>query len=52
MIFYTDDINRGWDGHVNSSKQIVQEDVYVYKIEVYDLAGDLHKYSGIINLIK
>jgi len=52
LAFYTDDIKRGWDGRVNSSKTVVQEDVYVYKIEVYDLLGDLHKYSGIINLIK
>lgn len=52
MIFYTDDINNKWDGRRGPDKPIVQEDVYVYKVELVDLKGDLHRYSGIINLIR
>jgi len=52
MIFYTDDINHKWDGRISANKPIVQQDVYVYKVELIDLAGDLHRYTGIINLVR
>lgn len=52
MIFNTTDIDEKWDGRPKNSGTIAQEDVYVYKIELYDVFGELHKYSGIINLIR
>jgi len=51
-VFHSADINIGWDGHVNNSPTPVQEDTYVYKVEVYDPAGDLHTYAGVVNLIR
>lgn len=53
LVFHTDDIDRKWDGKPRSdSKTLAQEDVYVYKVELYDVFGELHRYSGIINLIR
>lgn len=52
QVFHTTDINIGWNGHVNNSDEVVQEDTYAYKIEVCDTAGDMHHYAGVVNLIK
>jgi large repetitive protein len=52
QVFYSADLYEKWDGRPQGSKTIAQEDVYVYKIELYDVFGELHKYSGIINLIR
>jgi gliding motility-associated-like protein len=52
MIFYSNDINKKWDGKPGHGNKIAQEDVYVYKIELTDVFGDAHKYSGVINLIR
>jgi PKD repeat protein len=52
QIFYTNDINKRWDGRVGHSKEIVQEDVYVYLIKVNDLQQNQHVYKGTVSLIK
>ena len=53
MIFYTEKWNSaGWDGHANDGKDIAQEDVYVWMIEIYDYLGKKHKYVGHVSLIK
>jgi len=52
MIFYSDDLNKKWDGKIDADKPVAQEDVYVYKVELVDVAGDLHRYSGVINLVR
>src|ERR1051326_6290747 len=39
-IFYTEKWGKGWDGHANDGSDLVQEDVYVWKIEVNDLFGN------------
>ncbi|HEY6160150.1 MAG TPA: gliding motility-associated C-terminal domain-containing protein [Bacteroidia bacterium] len=52
MIFHTSDLNKGWDGRVNGDPKIVQEDVYVWKVNVYDTHGKKHQFVGHISLIK
>lgn len=52
MIYYSKDINEKWDGKVKDTATPAQEDVYVYKVELYDVGGELHRYSGVINLIR
>jgi gliding motility-associated-like protein len=52
MIFYTEDINKGWDGRVMGASDIAQIDTYVWKINVKDITGVQHNLIGHVNLIK
>ncbi|HTA62363.1 MAG TPA: PKD domain-containing protein, partial [Bacteroidia bacterium] len=54
MIFYADDIDKSWDGHMrgNDSKPVLQEDVYVWKVKFHDFTGKLHEYHGTVTLLK
>jgi large repetitive protein len=52
LIFYTDDINEGWNGKVQGGNEIAQIDTYVWKINAKDLTGISHNLIGHVNLIK
>ncbi len=52
MIFYTNDLDEGWDGRVQGMTEIVQQDTYVWKIVAKDLVGNQHNLIGHINVIK
>jgi len=52
LIFYTDDINKGWDGKANHGTEMAQRDVYVYSIRVTDFKMRKHKYRGIVTLVR
>ncbi len=52
MIYTTDDYNRPWDGTTRWSSTIVQQDVYVYKINVLDIFDKKHFYLGSVTVVK
>jgi len=52
MVFYSNDINSGWDGRVNDGNAIAQQDIYVYVIYITDVKAKQHKYMGDITLVK
>ncbi|MBI3510676.1 MAG: PKD domain-containing protein [Bacteroidetes bacterium] len=52
LIFYTDDLHKGWDGHANGGAEIAQIDTYVWKVQCRDILGGRHKYIGKVSLIK
>ncbi|HTB32694.1 MAG TPA: PKD domain-containing protein, partial [Bacteroidia bacterium] len=52
QLFYTNDINTGWNGTVKGGSTICQEDTYVYKILVKDAKNKQHNYVGAVTLIK
>lgn len=52
MIFYTDDLNKGWDGRANGGKDIAQIDVYVYKVVLYDFGDNKHTYRGTVTIVR
>ena len=52
MIFNTADINEGWDGRANNGKDIAQEDVFVWKVQLTDIFGRKHDYIGTVTLVK
>lgn len=52
QIFKTDDMSRGWNGRMNNTGEIVQQDVYVYKIFTKDLLHNKHSYVGSITVVK
>lgn len=50
LIMTTTNVNQGWDGKVKG--HIVEEDTYVWKLELKDIYKKNHSYSGIINIVK
>jgi len=53
MLFFTDDIAKGWDGrYLSKGESIVQEDVYVWKIQCKTNKGERKQLSGHVSLIK
>lgn len=52
QIFHSTNLNQGWNGEVNGTGQIGQEDVYIYKIMVTDAENAQHSYVGNVTLLK
>ncbi len=52
QLFHSTNIDEGWNGEVNNSGAISQQDAYVYLINVYDNKDKKHSYMGTVNLIK
>jgi len=54
MIYYTTDINKAWDGHMkgNDGAPLLQEDVYVWKVQFDDFSGKQHQYHGTVTLLR
>lgn len=52
MIYYTDDLLHGWDGHANGGNDFAQIDTYVYKIKCKDVLENKHDYIGRVTLVK
>jgi gliding motility-associated-like protein len=52
QIFKTTDVTKGWDGTANGGKKIAQIDVYVWKINTKDYAGQKHSYVGHVTIVK
>ncbi|MBI4929861.1 MAG: gliding motility-associated C-terminal domain-containing protein [Bacteroidetes bacterium] len=44
--------NCNWDGKVKRRGDIVEEDVYVWKVEIVDTNGKQHKYIGHVSMVK
>ena len=51
-IFESSKGDEGWNGKIRAKGDIVQEDVYVYKVNFIDIWGSNHSASGQVNLIK
>ncbi len=52
MIFYTTDLNKGWDGKRNGYEDLCQIDTYVWKIAAKDNLGVKHVLTGRVSLIR
>jgi gliding motility-associated-like protein len=52
MIFYTDDLNKGWDGKVQGHEDICQIDTYVWKIRAVDITDKKYNLIGKVSIIK
>ncbi len=52
LIFYTNDINKGWDGTANHGTETSQRDVYVYSIKITDYNKLKHSYKGSVTLVR
>ena len=52
LIFFSDNINKPWNGKANRGNEISQDDVYIYSIMINDFKKTKHKYKGIVTLLK
>jgi gliding motility-associated-like protein len=52
LVFYSDDINKGWDGRPQGGGEIVQQDTYVWKILATDYMDKLKNLHGTVTLLK
>jgi gliding motility-associated-like protein len=52
LIFFSDDINKPWDGKANHGTEPAQRDVYVYSIKVTDYNKKNHSYKGTVTLVR
>ena len=55
MIWWTEDKNEGWDAKVKSTgngKNVVQEDVYVWKVLITDVFDRKHQYIGHVSVVR
>jgi len=52
QIFFTRNIDMGWNGGYNNGNTIEQEDTYIYIIKVTDFKGKTHSYTGRVTLLK
>ena len=50
QLYHSTKANMGWDGTKHG--EVLQEDVYVWKVELNDIMGALHQYSGVVSIIK
>lgn len=50
MIYQWDESTKGWDGFVDGKP--AKQDVYLYKITVFDRQGTPHEFTGQVNLIR
>ena len=52
LIFYTDDLNEGWNGRVQGHDKLCQIDTYVWKVKCVDILDKKHNLIGHVNLIR
>jgi len=52
MLFETYDINIPWDGIANGGTEIVQQDVYVYLVNLTDIFGEEYRFVGTVTVIR
>jgi gliding motility-associated-like protein len=52
IIFYSNNIKEGWNGVPKSASEISPIGTYSYKVDVTDLLGKKHTYTGEVSLIR
>ena len=51
-IFFSDNIDKVWDGTSNHGTEIAQRDVYIYSFKITDYNQRKHSYKGIVTLVR
>ena len=52
LIFYSDDLDKAWDGKANKGEIAAQQDVYVWKVVLVDVFRKKHNYIGTVTIVK
>ncbi|MCE9539317.1 MAG: PKD domain-containing protein, partial [Bacteroidetes bacterium] len=52
LVFFSDNIDKPWDGRVNHGTEIAQGEVYIYSFKVTDFNMKKHEYKGVVTLVR
>lgn len=52
MLFHGDQLSDKWDGKANDGKDMAQQDVFIWKVELKDVFNKNHNYIGTVTLLK
>lgn len=52
LIFETNDLDEGWDGSLNNSRNEKQQGVYIWRLEFFDFEGKLRQRKGTVMLYR
>ncbi len=52
LIFFSNDINKAWDGKANHGNEIAVGDVYIYSFKITDFKSGRHNFKGIVTLVR
>ena len=52
MVFYSDDLHKGWNGKANNGEEMAQLDTYVWKVKLTDVFRKKYNYIGIVSIIR
>ncbi len=51
-VFESYDITKGWNGKVKATGKLVEEDVYVWKVDIVDIYNKQHRYIGHVSVLR
>lgn len=52
LIFHGKELNEGWNGKSNDESDVVQQDVYIWKVLLTDVFNNEHDYIGTVTLVR
>lgn len=52
FVFYSDDINKGWDGIINGTGEISIQDTYIWKLSVTNVFKKKLEYLGSVTIVQ
>ena len=52
MIWHTNDFFKKWNGKVDGKSEVVQQDVYVWKVVLFDMSDKKRQYVGHVTVIR
>lgn len=52
MVYFSNNINEGWNGEVRNLRRKAKQDLYVYTVNIIDMLGEEHKYNGRVMLLR
>lgn len=52
LIFYSDELDKTWDGKANQGAEKAQQDTYVWKVKLTDVYRKKHNYIGTVSIIR
>lgn len=52
LVYYSTDINQGWDGTFHNNGTLMKSDIYVYKISLKNYLGKIKEFEGSVNLLR
>ncbi len=52
LVFYSNDLNKAWDGKANHGTEAAQEDLYIWKVKLTDVFRKKYNFFGSVTIVK